>query len=279
MVFGLGGKRRMAGDTFRQSIDLNGGADPYDLYGAARGVSDLSLYPSTPVAARPAPSGSVDLGGLAETVASAAPLGQRFSEGAGQFLAKNGKWIGRGGLGLGALGLAASAAGELGNPNESKLNNLAGAAGTVAGGGLGLAGGAAIGAGVAGALSGPLAPLAMPIGAAIGSTVLGSAGNAISRGVASLWEDPAAKALRQQVALRDAERSARIKDLEAMLPYEYEAAEMKAALQQRIAAQQAELQNQQLLQQGLVQSMADRTRGQQAWDNTLAAGIMNTLVG
>lgn len=276
MLFGLGGRQRKAGDALLQSIDLSGRSDPYGLYGATGGGGsfDTGVYPSSPVDSRPALQGGLLQG--AETAASVIPAGQRLSEGASRFMAKHGKLIGRGGLGLGALGLAAGAAGELSNPDESKLNNLAGAAGTVAGGGLGLAGGAAVGA-AAGAALGPLAPIAAPIGAMIGSTLFGSAGNAIGRGVAGLWEDPNAKAIRQQVALRDAERTARVKDLEAMLPYEFEAAEMKAALQQRIAAQQAELQNQQLLQQGLVQGIADRTRGQQAWDNTLAAGMMNML--
>lgn len=188
-----------------------------------------------------------------------------------RFTADNSKLIGRTGMGLTALGALVGAGEALGNPNESRLSNVVGAGGNLGGGLAGLAAGTAMGS--------KLGPWGALAGGAIGSVVGSGALEGLGRAAVGLWEDPNAKALRQQAALRDAERSALIKDREAMFPLEVEAAEFKAALQQRIAAQQAELQNQQLLQQGLVQSMADRTRGQQAWDNTLAQGIMNTLVG
>jgi hypothetical protein len=186
-----------------------------------------------------------------------------------QFLADNSKTIGRTGMGLTALGALIGAGEALSNPNESRLSNVVGAGGNLGGGLAGLATGTMMGS--------KLGPWGALAGGAIGSIVGSGALEGLGRAAVGIWEDPNAKAIRQQSALRDAERTARVKDLAAMLPYEYEAAEMKAALQQRIAAQNAELQNQQLLQQGLVQGIADRTRGQQAWDNTLAAGMMNML--
>lgn len=276
MAFGFGSSRRFAGDRLLGSIDLSGNADPYTPYGMAGGGGggDMGLHRSSPVNAGPTLQGPLNLKGAADEAASMIPFGQRFSEGATRFVADNRKLLGRGALGLGALGLATGAAGELSNPDESRLNNLAGAAGTVAGGGIGAGLGAAIGTAASGAF-GPLAPIAAPVMATIGANLFGSAGNAAARTIAGAFESPAAAEQRA----RERERSNMIADLEARLPIEADIAEMRNALQQRALDAQFQRDAQLALQRAGIEQALIRSSGQQQQNALLTQGMMANVFG
>lgn len=187
-------------------------------------------------------------------------------------LNKHGGKLAKGGLVLGGIGTLMGAAEALNDPTRSDLNNVAGATGNAAGGLAGVLGGAALGGTLAG-----------PVGAGIGAVVapiLGSSlGESVGRGVAGLWEDPNAAALRAERSRRELMRDESIKDLQARLPIEMEAATMKAALDRRAAEAQAQIDGQRLLQQGLIGGMMERTKSQGLQDQLLTQGLMQGVFG
>jgi hypothetical protein len=188
-----------------------------------------------------------------------------------------GKLIGRVGLGLGGLGAVMAAGQELQNPNESKLSNIVGAGGNLAGGLGGMAAGGALAAAALGATA--AAPIAIPVAAVLGSTIGAGALGGLGRAAVSLWEDPTAMALRAEKAKRDFERQAGLEDLQARMPYEIKAAEAKAAIQAQIDARAAALKAESDLQQGMINSMLTRTQGQNQQNALLTQGLMQYALG
>jgi hypothetical protein len=235
----------LAGIASSQPVDTKGNASPW----AAGALPDL--LPTVATAAAPSIGGREAL------------------TNAGQFLAKNRGAILKGGGALGALGILAGAAGELNNPDESRLSNVAGALGSGVGGLGGMATGAAIGSAIAPGV-GTL------IGGAIGGLAGGGALSGIARAGASMYEGPNAAEDRR----RAMERRNAIADLEARLPIEMEYASAKAAIENQIAQRNAAIQSQQMLQQAMAQGIMDRTRiqGQQNLALTQALqGVMQNI--
>lgn len=173
---------------------------------------------------------------------------------------------------LGGAGVLMGAADALNDPTRSDLNNMAGATGSAA---LGL-GGVLTGAKIGGMVAGPWGAAA---GAVLAPLIGSGVGESIGRGVAGLWEDPNATAMRQEEARRRMMREEGIKDLQARLPIEFEAATMKAALDRRAAEAQAQIDGQRLLQQGLIGGMMERTKSQGLQDQLLTQGLMQGVFG
>jgi hypothetical protein len=190
------------------------------------------------------------------------------------FSGKHGGTLLKGGGALGALGILAGAAGELSNPNESKLSNIAGATGSAVGGFGGAAGGAALGGALT--LGNPLGVLA---GGAIGAMTGAGGLSAIGRALVGIGEDPANKAIRDARRQRELAREQAVLDMQARLPVEIEAATAKAALDNRIAQQNAQIQSQQLLQQAMAAGLLERTRAEGAQNLAMTQNIMQGIFG
>lgn len=285
MVFGIGGRRRrMAGDRadqIRESITI--GSAPY----AAPSADELGRFSSPPgptfsVSGDPdtgsyraqSVAGNIDLGGAASTagaVADAMDLAA-LKANAQQFMRTHGGRLTKGAGLIGGAGALLAAGEALNDPTGTQLGNVSGAAGAGLGGLAGVLTGARIGGMVGGAPGAIVGGLIAPM---IGSGL----GEGIGRTVAGAFEDPTRKAIQEARQQRELQREEGLKDLQARLPVELEAAALKGALQQKLAAQQAEIDGRNLMRQGLVQGMLERTRGQSQQDLALTAGIMNSIYG
>lgn len=194
---------------------------------------------------------------------------------ASKFGAANKGAILRGGGLLTGLGVLSGAAGALSNPEESKLSNAVGATANAAGGLGGLVAGTLAG----GRLGSALGPWGALAGGAIGSMVGSGALEGIARAGVSLFEDPANKAIRDARRQRELAREQAVLDMQARLPVEIEAATAKAALDNRIAQQNAQIQSQQLLQQAMAAGLLERTRAEGAQNLAMTQNIMQGIFG
>lgn len=151
----------------------------------------------------------------------------------------------KGGAALSGLGVLAGAANALDTPEESKLSNVAGAAGSLTAGLAGLAAAARF-------IPHPGVRMA---GMALAPMIASPMGEGIARAGVSLFEDPAAKALR--AAEKEADLAVRIEEMksERLLPLRMQEAAAAQLLRQKELEQTAALESRKNLQETLSQGI------------------------
>lgn len=178
--------------------------------------------------------------------------------------------IGGTALGLGGLASVIGAAMELGDQNDPLARNLTEAAGGLTGGLGGTAAGAAIGA----ALGGPAAPITGTIGAILGGIGGGMGGSAVGGGLYNAVAGDPNDPLRQQQRAFDMALNNEVKRAEAMLGPQAAAAALARQNEIERARAMAALQNQQITQQALAQSMLEQQRAGAAGLDRMTAAIL-----
>jgi hypothetical protein len=173
-------------------------------------------------------------------------------------------------VGLGTLGSAIAAAAEFGDPNDPLARNATEALGQFGGGGAGAAAGAALGA----AIGGPAAPITGTIGAILGGLGGSMAGKGVGGGLYNAVAGDPNDPLRQQQRAFDMALDNEVRRAEAMLGPQAAAAALARQNEIERARAMAALQNQQITQQALAQSMLEQQRAGAAGLDRMTAAIL-----
>lgn len=174
--------------------------------------------------------------------------------------------IGGTALGLGGLASVIGAAMELSDQNDPLARNLTEAAGGLTGGLGGTAAGAAIGS-----IGGPIGIAA---GSALGGILGGMGGSAVGGGLYNAVAGDPNDPLRQQQRAFDMALANEVKRAEAMLGPQAAAAALARQNEIERARAMAALQNQQITQQALAQSMLEQQRAGAAGLDRMTAAIL-----